>query len=258
MIPAVMKKILLVLAVLAVVVVAALFFIGSNLDGIVKKAVETAGPPITQTTLTLDSVSLSPRTGSGALKGLTLGNPAGYTSPYAIKLGEARLEVDPASVLTDKIHVRSIAVTGPQITIEGGLGNNNLKQIMANIDRFTAGEKSAPAGDTGTKKKLQVDDFLLTGAQVEVKFALLGGKGLSVALPDIHLTHLGSGGDGLTPGELSKKVFSAVFEQIIPAVTAQVGKLGGLGKGLVKGALDNAKGAMDKATGGLGDLFKKK
>jgi len=258
MLPPVMKKILLILAMLAAVVVAALFFIGSNLDGIVKKAVETAGPPITQTTLTLDSVSLSPRSGSGALKGLTLGNPAGYTSPYAIKLGEAKLEVDPASVLTDKIHVRSIAVTGPQITIEGGLGDNNLKQIMANIDRFTAGEKTASTGDTGPKKKLQVDDFLLSGAKVDVKFALLGGKPLSVTLPDIHLTNIGNSGDGLTPGEPSKKVFRAVFEQMHPAVTAQVGKLGGLGKDIGKGTLDNAKGAVDKATGGLGDLFKKK
>jgi len=253
-----MKKFLLVLVVLAVVVIAALFLVGSNLDGLVKKAIETAGPPITQTTLTIGGVSLSPRSGSGALKGLIIGNPSGYTAPYAIKLGEAKLEVAPASLLTDKIHIKSIAVTGAQITIEGGLGDNNLKQILANIDRFTAGEKSAPAGDAGSKKKLQVDDFFLSGAQVDVKFALLGGKALSVPLPDIHLTNLGSSGEGMTPGELSKKVFGAVFEQVVPAVTAQLGKLGSLGKDLGKGAVDNAKGALDKAAGGLGDLFKKK
>ena len=39
-----MKKLLLVLAALAVVVVAALFWVGSNLDGIVKKAVVATGP----------------------------------------------------------------------------------------------------------------------------------------------------------------------------------------------------------------------
>lgn len=232
-----MEKFLLVLVVLAIVVIAALFLVGSNLDGLVKKAIETAGPPITQTTLTVEGVSLSPLSGSGAIKGLIIGNPSGYTAPYAIKLGEAKLEVDPVSLLTDKIHIKLIAVTGLQITIEGGLGGNNLKQILANIDRFTAGEKTAPAGEAGSKKKLQVDDLLLSGAQVEVKFALLGGKALSVPLPDIHLTNLGTSGEGMTPGELSKKVFGAVFEQVIPAVTAQLGKL---------------------AAGGLGDLFKKK
>ncbi len=251
MITGAMKKVLLIVAVLAVVAVVALFVVGSNLDGIVKQAVETAGPKITQTSVTLDGVGLSPRSGSGAIKGLTIGNPGGYSSPYAIKLGEAKLEIDPASVLSDKIHVKSIAVTDPHITIEGGFGDNNLKKILANIDSFTAGEKSGAATGPGPKKKLQVDDFLLSGAKVDVKFALLGGKPLSVTLPDIHLTNLGSGGEGITPGELSKRVFNAVLEQVIPAVTAQIGNLGGLGK-------DLGKGALDKAAGGLGDLFKKK
>ena len=246
-----MKKVLLIVAVLVVVAVVALFVVGSNLDGIVKKAVETAGPKITQTSVTLDGVSLSPRSGSGAIKGLTVGNPGGYSSPYAIKLGEAKLEVDPASVLSDKVHIRSIVVTEPQITIEGGLGDNNLKKILANIDSFTAGEKSGATADSGPKKKLQVDDFLLSGAKVDVRLSLLSGKPLSVTLPDIHLTNLGSGGDGITAGELSKRIFNAVLEQVIPAVTAQVGKLDGLGK-------DLGKGALDRAAGGLGDLFKKK
>jgi len=246
------------LAVVAVVVVVALFYVGSNLGGIVKKAIELAGPKITQTAVTVDKVNLSPSSGSGGIEGFVLGNPTGYNSPFAIKLGEAKLEVDPASVLTDKIHVKSIAVANPQVTIEGGLGDNNLKKILANIDAFTAGEKSEPGSGKSAGKKIQIDDFLLTGTKVDVKFSLLGGKGLSVSLPDIHLTQLGSTGDGLTPGELAKKIFGAVFDQVIPAVTAQVGNLGGLGKDLGKGAVDGAKGALDKAAGGVGDLFKRK
>ena len=91
-----MKKVLLIVAVLVVVAVVALFVVGSNLDGIVKKAVETAGPKITQTSVTLDGVSLSPRSGSGAIKGLTVGNPSGYSSPRVqrtrlpIRIGYAR------------------------------------------------------------------------------------------------------------------------------------------------------------------------
>lgn len=253
-----MKKVLIALAVVAVAVAVALYLVGSNLGGIVKKAIEVAGPKITQTPVTVAKVDLSPGSGSGSIEGLVLGNPAGYNAPYAMRLGAAKLEVDPASVLTDKVHIKSIAVTAPEVVIEGGLGDNNLKKILANIDAFTAGEKSAEGQKEGSKKKLQVDDFLLTGTKVDVRFSLLGGKPLSVTLPDIHLTNLGAGGDGLTPGELAKKVFGAVFEQVIPAVTAQVGKLGGLGKDLGKGAVDNAKGALDKAAGGVGDLFKRK
>ncbi len=249
-----MKKFAVFGGALVVGIVVAVVLVGSNLGGIVKKGVETVGPKITGTPLTLGGVELSPSSGSGTIKDFVLGNPEGYQSAYAIRIGEATLEVDPKSVLSDKIHIKRVAVSNPQITIEGGLGDNNLKKILANIDAFTASEKKS--GDTGggSQKKLQVDDFVLTGAKVDVKFAILGGKGLSVPLPEIHLTNLGTGGDGITAGDLTKKVFGAVFEQVIPAVTSQLGNLGNLGKG----AVDGAKGTVDKATKGLGELFKKK
>ncbi len=253
-----MKKVLIVVAVLAVAVVAALYFVGSNLGGLVKKGIELAGPRITQAPVTVARVDLSPSSGTGAIHDFVVGNPDGYSAPSAVRLGQVKLEVDPASILSDKIHVKSIVVTDPRITLEGGPTDNNLKKLLANIDAFAAGEKSAPASSDSSKKKLQVDDFLLTGAQVDVKFSLLAGKSLTVSIPDIHLTNLGSGGDGITPGDLSKKVFGAIVEQVIPAVMAQVGKLGDLGKDLGKGAVNNAKGALDKAAGGVGDLFKKK
>ena len=222
-----------------------------------KKAIEFAGPRITQTSVTVGSVRLSPRSGGGGFHGFVVGNPSGYSTPFAIKLGDARLEVDPASVFSDKIHIRSIAVTDPQVTLEGGLSDNNLRKILANIDSFTAGDKTA-SSNNGSRTKIQVDDFVLKGTKVDVKLTLLGGKAMSVSLPDIHLTNLGGGGDGLTPGELSKKVLGAIIEEVIPAVTAQVGKLGDLGKDLGKGAVDSARGTLDKAAGGFGDLLKKK
>ena len=249
-----MKKLALVAAVLLFVAAVAIFVVGSNIGTIVKKGVETVGPKITGTSITLGGVELSPSSGSGTIKDFVLGNPEGYKSAFAIRLGEATLEVDPRSVLSDKIHIKRVAVSNPEITIEGGLGDNNLKKILANIDAFTASEKSQPATESGSKKKLQVDDFLLSGAKVEVKFSMLGGKGLSVPLPDIHLTNLGASGDGITAGELTKTVFNSVFEQVIPAVTKQLAQIGNLGKGAVEGV----GGAVDKATKGLGDLFKKK
>lgn len=249
------KKLLVGFLAVAVIVGVALYLVTSNLGGVVKKAIEVAGPKITQTPVTVDKVHLSPSSGSGSIEGFVLGNPAGYTGPHAMRVGSARLEVDPASVLSDKIHVRSIAVSGLEVVIEGGLGDNNLQQILANIDRFTAGEKTS---EGSKKKKIQVDDFLLTGTKVDVKLGVLAGKGVSLTLPDIHLTNLGSGGDGMSPGELSRKVFGEAVDQILPAVAAKVAQSGNLGKGLGKDAVDAAKGLLDKAAGGVGDLFKKK
>lgn len=256
-----MKKTILIIAVVVVLaLVAAVVLLGSNLGRVVKAGIETFGPKFTQTAITVDSVDLSPSSGSGTVKGLVIGNPAPYTEPFAIRLGEASLAVDPGSLLGDKIIVKSVRVLNPEITIEGGLTDNNLKKLLANLDSFTASEKSKPAEETGAKKKLQVDEFVLSGVKVNVKLSVpgVGGAIPPVTLPEIRLTNLGTGADGITPSELTKQVLNEVVNKVIPAVTAQLGNL-------TKGATDAAKGAVDKATGtlkdatkGLDGLFKKK
>ncbi len=252
------KKILIALGVLVVLAVVAVFLVGSNLGGIIKKAIETAGPKITQTTLTVGSVSVSPSSGSGGIKDFVLGNPEGYKSAYAVKLGEAKLELDPSSVLSDKIHIKSIVVTDPHIIIEGGLTDNNLKKIQANVESFAGAEKSAPASDSGPKKKLQVDDFLLSGAKVEVKIGILGDTIPTLTLPDIHMTNLGSGPEGITPGDLAKRVIGEVFGSVFNQVTSVAGNLGKGALDAAKGMGNGAKGTLEKIGSGIGNPFKKK
>ena len=252
------KKILIALGVVVVLAIVAGYVVFSNLGRIIKTGIETAGPKITQTTLTVGSVNVSPSSGSGGIKDFVLGNPEGYKSPYAMKLGEAKLELDPASVLSDKIHIKSIVVTDPHIIIEGGLTDNNLKKIQANVESFAGAEKSAPAGDSGPKKKLQVDDFLLSGAKVEVKIGILGNAIPALTLPDIHLTNLGSGPEGITPGDLAKRVLGEVFGSVFNQVTALAGNLGKGAVDAAKGLGEGAKGALEKIGGGIGNPFKKK
>ena len=80
------------------------------LGNIVKAGIETVGPKITQTTITVDAVDLSLLTGSARVKGLVVGNPEGYKAPNAISVGLAAVSVSPMSVLSDKIVVESIRV----------------------------------------------------------------------------------------------------------------------------------------------------
>src|ERR1700722_106439 len=109
-----MKKIfwgiLIGAAVLIVIVtIVAAFF----LDGIVKKGVETVGPKITKVSINLDAIHIGLLTGSAKINGLVVGNPDGYKAPQAISVGLAEVGVNPFSVLSDKIVVRSIHVESP-------------------------------------------------------------------------------------------------------------------------------------------------
>jgi uncharacterized protein involved in outer membrane biogenesis len=246
------KKIVSVIAAgVLVLVVVATIIIAFFLDGIVKKGVETLGPKITGVSIKLDEMHIALLTGSAKVKGLVVGNPDGYKTTNAISVGLAEVGVNPLSILSGKIVVRSIHVESPEITFEGGLDGSNLGKIMDNVDAISRSGGPAPSAATpGSKpkpaKKIEVDDFLITGAKVHVSLTGLGGREMTLPLPDIHLTDLGKGTDGLTATDLTRAVLQAVTSATIKAVASSatdIGNLGGAG--------------VDKLKSGLGGLFGK-
>jgi hypothetical protein len=240
---------LLVLLVIAVIITA------TFLDGIVKKGVETVGPKITGVSIKLDDMHISLFTGSATVKGLIVGNPDGYKTPAAISVGLAEVSVDPLSVMSDKIVVRSIHVESPEITFEGGLGENNLGKIMDNIDAVSRSGGPAPAAakpgsSPKPAKKFEVDDFLITGAKVHVSLTVIGGKEMTLTLPEIHLTDLGKGDAGLTATDLTRAVFQSISSATIKGVASAATNVG-------EGVKNLGGAGMDKLKSGLGGLLGK-
>jgi uncharacterized protein involved in outer membrane biogenesis len=259
-----MKKMFLFATIAALVLaVAGVIVVAVFLDDIVKKSVETVGPQITKVPITLDTVHIGLLTGSAKVKGLVVGNPEGYKSPHAISVGLAEVGVNPFSVLSGKIVIRSVHVESPEIIFEGNpLSKNNLGDIMENVNA-TAKSGGPPSTNTDVKaaakpgKKIEVDDFLLTGAKVHVSITGMGGKEMTLPLPDIHLTNLGKGGDGLTPTDLTRAVMSAITSATIKAVANAATDLGKGMENLGKGAGKNLGEDANKIKKGLGGLLGK-
>jgi uncharacterized protein involved in outer membrane biogenesis len=257
------KKLLVVAALLVVLVVAVFALVLVYLDPLVKKGVESGGSMITQVDVRLASANVNPMGGQGSLKGLVVGNPPGYKSDAAMKLGEISLAVAPGSLFADKVHIKSIAIIGPEINLEGGLKDNNLSKILANVQSF-----SGPAGtnqtDTATQKKLQLDSFVIRGAKVSANLSVPGLQPMSLTLPDLELSNLGQGPEGITAGELTARVINLVTTKALAAAVDYY--TSGAGKQVLDNATavatDAAKkaagDAADKALKGVGDLLKKK
>jgi hypothetical protein len=256
------KKILIALGVVLVLAVVAVVVVILFLGNIIKTGMETVGPKITQTSLKVDSVSVSLLGGSAGVKGLVLGNPEGYQSAQAIRVGTIAVSVAPSSLLANKIVIRSVEVRAAEITFEGNpFGANNLKKIMDNVNAM-AGAPATNAPVTGATqkpaKKLEVDDFLITGAKVHVSLLTgLTAKEMTLPLPDIHLTNLGQDSGGITPAELTREVLGQVTTATLKAVGDAVSDLG-------KGAADAAKSTgkvvdegVNKISKGIGGLFGK-
>jgi uncharacterized protein involved in outer membrane biogenesis len=192
-------------------------------------------------------------TGSAKVKGLVVVNPDSYKTPNAISVGLAEVGVNPLSVLSDKIVVRSIHVESPEITFEGGLGGNNLSKIMDNVNATAQNGGPATtntAAKTKPAKKIEVDDFLITGAKVHVSLTGLGGKEMTLPLPDIHLTDLGKGGDGLTATDLTRAVLQAITTATVKAVANGATDIG-------KGVENLGGTGVNKLKQGIGGLFGK-
>lgn len=255
------KKLFLILGVLVVLGLIALVALALSINSIVKAGIQTVGPQITKVPITVEGVKISMMSGSGEIDGLVVGNPEGYKTPNSIKVGRVSVAVSPGSVFSDKVIVRSVVVESPEITFEGGLSGNNLSKILANVQAFAGGStesKEPAAKDKAAGKKLQVDEFKLVGAKVNASISLLGGKAMTLPIPDISLTNLGQGPDGITPAELISLVLKQVTESAVKAVGNAAGSLG---KGVLDGTGDVGKGATDAVKGvgkGIGDLFKKK
>ena len=105
-----------------------------------------------------------------------------------------------------------------------------------------------------------MDDFVISGGKINLSIDAgpLGGKSATVPLPEIHLTNLGSGPDGITAADLTAKVLKELLQAAIPAAEKAVVNLGKGATDAVKEAGKAATEEVGKATKGIGDLFKKK
>ncbi len=257
-----MKKILVRVGIaLVVLVVFSVLAVHFFLDGAVKTGIETVGPKLTKTTVKLDGVHISLLTGAGKINGLIVGNPDPYKTPHAISVGTAVMVLQPGSLLSDKLIIRLINVESPEITFEGGLSGNNLSKILANLNETSSGPGgtnvagATPKEEKKANKKLEVDDFTITGAKLTANITDLGGKTLSITLPTIHLSNLGTGPEGITVTELTKQVLSAIEKESLKAVGNSATDIGKAAENLTKGLGKNSGGAVSNV---IGNLFKKK
>ena len=256
-----MKKFLLRIGIgiVALLILAALG-VSLFLDGAIKRGVETLGPKLLKVNVKVDNVSLSLLTGSGAIQGLVVGNPEGFKTPQAIRVGSASLALKPGSLFSDKVVVRYIHVQAPEITFEADLGGDNLHAILANVRSTTGGGKPNAAAKPEAEKpgkKLEVDDFVITDAKVI--FSLKGtGQAMTVTIPEIRLADLGTGPEGITAGQLTEQVLTEIARDSSKAAAGGFGDLNKTVNSITKDLGGTVGGSASNLTKGIGDLFKKK
>lgn len=243
-----MKKILKVAFLLVLTLVIGLYFgLTYFMGSIVKAGVTGFGPKLTQTKVELAGATISPLTGSGTLRGFTVGNPAGWSEANAFSLGKVHVGVEPFSFFGDHIVINEIIIDEPVFLYETRFVSSNIKDLLKNIEYFTGG-KDAPAKD-GKPINFIVKKFRLTNGRARLG---VGPTAVPVPMPPISIDNLGVKEGGITPDQLATAVMGAVLNDIVGAnakAALQVGSTTGVA------AAEAAGDAVKKTGEGIKKLF---
>jgi hypothetical protein len=220
------RKILIgVGVVVALVVVAAVVVLG-QLGRLIERGVETAGPPITGTEVSLGSAHVSIFDGAGALNRLRIGNPKGFSDDDAFDLGKIAIVIDPKSVASDVVHVRSIVIDAPTLLAEFDAGGrSNLNAILDHVKAASGKPTGAGGGSGGKEKRLIVDEFRFANAEVRA-LAPAFQLDRKLKIPTIQLKNLG-GKNGALPSEIASQVMRPVINAALQAAAGEYMKAKG-------------------------------
>ena len=233
-----MKILVSILLVLAAIIGAAMFWLSDNIDVLVKYAVAEYGSAMTQAKVSVDTVKIAPADGKGTISNLLIGNPAGFKTAHAIKVGQIDVDIDIASVTRNVIIIRRIAINAPDVNYEKGDSMTNFDAIQKNIANYLGPTDSKQEG-----KKLIVEELTIRDARAQDSAAFMNGKTVTVPLPDITLKNLGKAKGGISPGELGQEIAGALkaklsaavsFDRLMKSTGEALEKAGAAVKGLFK------------------------
>lgn len=253
------KLIKIIIGLVIVVPLVFIFVVGMYGGQIAKDGINTYGSEFLGVDVVVDDVDFSILAGNLSMSGLVIGNPEGFESEYAFRLGSVKVELDRNSLFSDHIIIDQVRITAPEVIMELGKGGNNLSKLQETIEAqmgLTEEEEAEPAPN------VTIRNFYLTDASFKLVGLPAGLKSPEVELPDIHLENIGTGEgaeEGTSFADASGEIIAVIAASATTAVVDL--KLKGLSLSVLKdggGILSGKSDTLTKVKEGITGLFKKK
>jgi hypothetical protein len=236
-------------------------------------------PNITGTPFKISELSVNPFSGYVHVGGVVLENPDFFENREAFTLGDLDVKLSFASLLTDVIKIKEIAVSDVYVAYFSEKGTNNFDVIIANASgeakpekpvksvsvevpaKKSSGEKSTAKSDgisidasKFSDKKAQVDlvevekDAAQDSSQKKVEIDHLSINGLSVKfafikipIPPISISNLGKDTGGIS----LKGLWSEILSIVMKSAGAVGGAVSDFGASLLNGTSNAAQDAAN-------------
>ena len=244
-----MKKVMIGVAALAVIVVGMLVFVWSNLDGIVKKSIQSFGSDATKTEVSVADVKLKLESGQATIRGLKVGNPAGFTDTNIFELGDISTKIDTSTIRQNPIVIDEVIISAPAVFYEiNKSGASNVDILKKNL---AGGGSSAGSSEASKPLKMIIRKLVVEGSKAKVRIAALGNAEQTVNLPRIQLTDIGKKSGGATAAEVARILSSKLLGNVKGSVAKLgVGKYLGKSADMFKNGATGAVGSVGGAVGG--------
>ncbi|WP_199610427.1 AsmA family protein [Flocculibacter collagenilyticus] len=248
-----MKKLVIILAVLAAAAVAVWTFVLPKIDinGLIKEQIEVQGSKVMGTSVNVGSVDIDIIAGKGTIGELKIANPQGYKASHVFEMN--RTSLDLATNSLEPVIVEHLEVIAPRLVVEAKAdGSSNIMEIKNNIDAFVAqSPKQEQQTESGVKiPNVAVQRITIKDVDLRMDLTALGLKEYQETLPPITVEGVGTP-NGLPPAELGKAIGKKVFNALVAQVKKeQTEKLKEKATKKVQEKLE------EKLKNKLGDLFK--
>lgn len=208
-----MKKTILIVGLLIVLALAGgVYYLLTNLDAIVKAAIEKYGSEATQTAVRVDSVHIELKDGSGDIRGLTVANPPGYSIPHAFTLGKIKTGLDLESLRKEPYVITEVTIDAPQVFAEVNNERKiSLNELRKNLVSDKPKAEAKPDTGAGAEPRLIIRRVSFTNGSLYAKIVPLNNKELKLNLPAIQMNDIG-GSNGATPQEIAREITKRLID----------------------------------------------
>ena len=201
---------------LIVLIAGGVFWLRSNLDSVVTRAISHYGSQMTQARVSVEAVEIRGSDGVGVVRGLLAANPSGFRTAHALQVGRIEVAIDLHTLTDAVIVIKRIVIESPDVIYEKGVSQTNFDVIERNIAQSLGGSKGkqADSGGTPSGRKLIVEELSIRNVTAHASAPLLGGKTVTAPLPDIVLHDVGRAQGGITPSQLGAIVARALSQRL--------------------------------------------
>jgi hypothetical protein len=251
-----MKKVLIGLGVIVVLIGGGVFYVLSNLDDIVKSAIETYGTAAVGSEVRVGSVAISLSNGSASIYDFSIANPVGFSDKAMVSFSELSVVLDLANLSGENIAITSITSTDPFVSYERANGTTNLDVVSQRL----AGEGPQEPENAGAESdiRMQIGAVNINNIQASISDDRLPAPA-NVSLGNINLQNMSG-----TPAEITQQILSPLLRQLAAnAARAFVNLANDLlsdSAETIRDTMDNLQETVDENLGenireGLGNLF---